>query len=145
MQNDLTNTFCEIKSHNRCHRRTGATRCSRVEQDSTPGEQRVPTGWSGLPIGSREGADDRPHTHTLSLCLSHTISLSRPARGGGRTWRGRAAQGFVSFGAHLSVCDLISQKVFVESFCKSQFPHKFVNVSFIIANITNKLTNFCGN
>ena len=36
--------------------------------------------------------------------------------------------------------DQISQKVFIKSFCKSQFPHKSVNSSFIIANVINKLT-----
>ena len=39
----------------------------------------------------------------------------------------------------------ISQKVFVNSFLKSQSPHKFVNLSFIITNIKNKLTDLCGN
>ena len=37
------------------------------------------------------------------------------------------------------------QKVFTTSFCKCQFPHKFVNLSFIITNINNKLTDLCGN
>ena len=32
-----------------------------------------------------------------------------------------------------------------KSFCKSQFPHKSVNLSFIIADINDKLTNLCGN
>ena len=31
--------------------------------------------------------------------------------------------------------DLIPQKVYIKSFCKSQFPHKSVNVSFIINHI----------
>ena len=30
-------------------------------------------------------------------------------------------------------------------FCNTQFPHKSVNVSVIITNIKNKLTNVCGN
>ena len=29
---------------------------------------------------------------------------------------------------------LIARKVFIKSFCKSQFPHKFVNLSFTISN-----------
>jgi len=41
----------------------------------------------------------------------------------------------------LPVDDFISQKVFIKSFCKSQFPQKSVNVSFIIT----KLTDLCGN
>jgi len=40
---------------------------------------------------------------------------------------------------------LISQKVFIKSFFKSQFPHKSVKLSFIITNMKNKLTNLRGN
>ena len=32
-----------------------------------------------------------------------------------------------------------------KSFCKSQLPHKYVNVSFTLTNIKNKLTDLCGN
>ena len=39
---------------------------------------------------------------------------------------------------------LISQKEFVKSFWKGLFPHKFVYLSFIIANIKNKLTILWG-
>ena len=41
--------------------------------------------------------------------------------------------------------ELISQKVVIKSFCKSQLPPKSVNVSFIFTNVNNKSTNFCGN
>ena len=40
---------------------------------------------------------------------------------------------------------LISQKVFIKSFCKRSFPQKSVNLSFIITNVENKLTDLCGN
>ena len=40
---------------------------------------------------------------------------------------------------------VISQKLFTKSFCRSQFPHKSVNLSFIMANINNKLTDLCVN
>ena len=40
---------------------------------------------------------------------------------------------------------LISHKVFIKSFCKSQSSHKSVNLSFIVTNIKNELTNLCGN
>ena len=33
----------------------------------------------------------------------------------------------------------------MKSFCKSRFPHKSVNSSFIITDIKNKLTDLCGN
>ena len=39
----------------------------------------------------------------------------------------------------------VSQKVLTKSFRKSQFPHKSVNVPFIITDINNKLTDLCGN
>jgi hypothetical protein len=40
--------------------------------------------------------------------------------------------------------NLISQKVFIISFCKSQFPNKSVKLSLIIANIKNRLTDVGG-
>ena len=40
--------------------------------------------------------------------------------------------------------ELISQKVFIKSFCKSQFPHKSINLFFIITNIKNELTGLRG-
>ena len=42
-------------------------------------------------------------------------------------------------------CACISQKIFIRLFHISQFPQKSVNVSFIITNVKNKLTNLCGN
>ena len=41
--------------------------------------------------------------------------------------------------------NIFSHKVFTNSFCKSQFPQKSVNVSFVIADIKNELTDLCGN
>ena len=40
---------------------------------------------------------------------------------------------------------LISQKVFVKSFFKSQFPHKCVNFFFMSLIIQDTLTDLCGN
>jgi len=59
-------------------------------------------------------------------------------------------------GDHVEACDipysvsdnatnLISHKEFLQSFCRSQLPHKSVNLSFTITNINNKLTDLCGN
>ena len=39
----------------------------------------------------------------------------------------------------------ISQKLFIQLLCKSQFTHKFVNVSFIITHVNNAWTDLCGN
>ena len=39
----------------------------------------------------------------------------------------------------------ISQKVFIKSFFKSQFPHKSVNLPFTITIVKNKSTHLCGN
>ena len=44
----------------------------------------------------------------------------------------------------LTVDTVLSQRVFIKSFCKSQFPHKSVNLSFTITNMMNKLTDFAG-
>jgi len=40
---------------------------------------------------------------------------------------------------------VLSQKVFITWFCTSQFPHKSVNLSSIITNMKNELTDLCGN
>ena len=40
---------------------------------------------------------------------------------------------------------LISQKVFIKSFCRSQFPHKSVNSFLILVMIKDELTDLCGN
>jgi hypothetical protein len=40
---------------------------------------------------------------------------------------------------------LISQKVVINSSCKNQFPHKFVNLFFISAMMKDKLTDLCVN
>jgi len=39
---------------------------------------------------------------------------------------------------------LISHEVLLTSFCKSQFPHKSVNLSFMITTAKNELTDLCG-
>ena len=40
---------------------------------------------------------------------------------------------------------VISQKVFIKLFCKSRFPHKSVNLSFLVTVIKKKLTYLCKN
>ena len=40
---------------------------------------------------------------------------------------------------------LISHKVLSKSFCKSQFPHRFVNLFFIPVIVKDALTDLCGN
>ena len=40
---------------------------------------------------------------------------------------------------------LISHKVFFKLFCRSQFPHKSVNLSFSITYAKKRLTDLCGN
>ena len=39
----------------------------------------------------------------------------------------------------------IAYKMFLKSLCRSQLPHKSVNLSFTITNIKDKLTDLCGN
>ena len=43
------------------------------------------------------------------------------------------------------LADFISQKLFIKSFCKSQFPHKSSNLFFILVIIKDTLTNLWGN
>ena len=38
----------------------------------------------------------------------------------------------------------ISHKEFLKSFCKSQFPRKFVNLFFILGIVKDKLTDLLG-
>ena len=45
---------------------------------------------------------------------------------------------------HVLGSTFISQKVFIKSFCKSQFPRKYVNSFFMSVKIKNELTNLCG-
>ena len=40
-----------------------------------------------------------------------------------------------------SVDESISQKVFVKSFCRSEFPHKSVNLFYVLVIIKDKLTD----
>ena len=39
---------------------------------------------------------------------------------------------------------LVSHNIFFKSFCRSQLLHKSVNLSFIITNIKNRLTDLWG-
>jgi len=56
------------------------------------------------------------------------------ARGGACGLEGEARPG---------ASNVISHTVFLKSFCRSQLPHKSVNLSFTITNIKNKLTDLC--
>jgi hypothetical protein len=40
--------------------------------------------------------------------------------------------------------DAISHKVCLKSFCKNQFPHKFVNLFFVLVIVKDKLTDLWG-
>jgi len=46
--------------------------------------------------------------------------------------------------SHTVTYSLISQKVFIKSFCRSQFSHKSGNFSFIITYTKDVLTDLCG-
>ena len=46
---------------------------------------------------------------------------------------------------HVNAFTFISQRVFMRLFCKSQFPHKSVNLFFTFAIIKDRLTDLCGN
>ena len=72
--------------------------------------------------------------HFLSSKIPLYALLSRESRG-------IAAENSPTFFIH----DFISQKVFIQSFCTSQSPLKFVVVSSNSSNIKNKLTNLYRN
>ena len=65
--------------------------------------------------------------HNASTKLQiNVLQMWEGWRGGSNEgWRGRSA--------------FTSQTVFSKSFCISRFPHKFVNLSFIISNVENRL------
>ena len=48
-------------------------------------------------------------------------------------------------GRSVSVVKSISRKVFIKSFCKRRFPHKSVNLFFMITDIKSELVDLCGN
>ena len=48
-------------------------------------------------------------------------------------------------GTRAKLCVFISHKVLLKSFCKSHFPHKSVNLLFVLVMIKIKLTDLCGN
>ena len=50
---------------------------------------------------------------------------------------GEVLHGAVLRASYLQFHALISQTVFIKSFCKSQFPHKFGNLSLIITDMKN--------
>ena len=50
----------------------------------------------------------------------------------------------LSSGGGFLFCEFISKELFIKSCCKSQFPHKLVNLSFVVTNIKNKLRDLCG-
>ena len=74
----------------------------------------------------------------MCLCRKKVLNPQTPASGeGGGTARGRAHD----------ACQRrpqgVSHIILIGSFCRSQLPHKSVNVSFTITNIWNKLMDSC--
>jgi len=82
------------------------------------------TVWYGLTCSIR-----------VRLRLTNGVTLRSSARAAGGVMRGAGSL----------PSTFVLQKVFIQSFCKGQFPHKFVNLSFIITNMENKLTDLWGN
>ena len=50
-----------------------------------------------------------------------------------------------NFRERILVDNLISQKEVIKSFRSIHFPHKSLNLSFIITNVREELTDLCGN
>ena len=106
-----------------------------------------PPRLAGARVLSEEGPDalvharqEGPSTQTTSR-RGGTCSRRRTRRGRcGRCSSPRPRRN----SSPSTSCRSIPQKVLIKLFCKSQFPHKSVNLSFIITNIKIKLTDFCG-
>ena len=77
---------------------------------------------------------DAPNQHSLMHWIVAPISVENV------TWK--LVLKFRSPGSCVAV--LISQQVFVKSFCKSQFPNKSVNLFFILVTIKESLTDLWG-
>ena len=66
------------------------------------------------------------------LRLSLTVLLCCKSLGSGMT---------LAASAPIPGGNLISQTVFLQSFCKSQLPHRFVNLFLILVIVKDELTN----
>jgi len=77
--------------------------------------------------------------HALALALNSIYKLCSDEGMGGGALRGEVARAVDYLQVHAPplphLPDLISQKGLIKLFCKSQFPHKSVNLPFIITNI----------
>ena len=69
------------------------------------------------------------------------------------TWGETSAQALISAGAdeeiphfteHSKRLAFISHKVFMKSFCRSEFPRNFVNLVLILVTVKDKLTDLRG-
>ena len=64
--------------------------------------------------------------------------------GGGKWFRREACRIQIDAVRLLHSYNIFSQRLCEKYFSKRQFPHISVNLSFIITNIKNKLTDLCG-
>jgi hypothetical protein len=87
------------------------------------------------------------HTLCLSQTLSQTPSLSHTPFAATRVWQRRDEEVMAPTKVRHAEATHLSHthKVFLKSFCRSQHPRKFVDLSSTIANIKNQLTDLSGN
>jgi len=79
------------------------------------------------------------HPSPYALRPSHfTLHASRFTLDPGPSREHRASMGLQP--ARIGEARFEAQKVFIKSFCKSQFPHKFVNLFFRLVILKDKLT-----
>jgi hypothetical protein len=103
-----------------------------------------PPDFGGLwykPGESKEAICDHDEGWLQDMSLSFVYAPSPPPF----VLSSCASVWFQQFGGAGSFSALISQKVFIELFCKSQMPHKLVNLSSTVTRVKDKLTNLCGN
>ena len=89
----------------------------------------------------RTKSDSTPLSSESGTCKTVKARF-RPGRSGKNS---QPLRGVLSWLGSGNTSEIVSQRVFIKLFCISQFPHKSVNLSFIIVIIRDELTNLCGN
>ena len=102
----------------------------------------------GLTVGKAQSTGTARRCSRYGGWREMTGGLSWPKRGTNRPPHPEQSQegpAAVRDLLAVSLSIFISHKVFVKSFCKSQFPRKSVKLFFILATMKYKLTDLCGN
>ena len=151
LQNDLIGSFCEIISTDYFLLELIIATALREEPDAvlpSPNPQNSGVAWTVL-----LSTDDMfQETSARCKAVEPEQWLQRhPEAGSSWSSWSQASQRFAFASSALReepdavLPNLISHKVFIKSFSKIQFPHKSVNLFFILVIVKDKLTNLYGN